>query len=294
MQRAHLAWAVHDSCLQELRAFKPGNVSVAAPGHGMDAADFLRSAAAVTSPLTTPGMPAGARIETAIEATWSVVSCNTNLGIVLLMAPLLCAAETLPEDCSLENLRSRLVAVLAALDLDDARRCYRAIRRARPGGLGASARHDVAAEPQVSLLFAMQEAAARDGVAHEYAHGYPTVLEVGAASLRNSAARGEAELWAITRCYLRLLARAPDSHVTRRHGAAAARAVQERAAQIQAAWPEHDSAACVWPQLRDCDYAWKAAGINPGTTADLVAASLLVMRLTGAQGYNGGRLEPDA
>ncbi|MDE3012144.1 MAG: triphosphoribosyl-dephospho-CoA synthase [Pseudomonadota bacterium] len=291
---AALAALVRDCCAQDVRAFKPGNVSVAAPGHAMEASHFLRSAAAAAIPLASRGARVGARVEAAIGATWQVVDCNTNLGIVLLLAPLLKAAEQPASARAGENrLREVLVDTLAALDREDAAACYRAIRQARPGGLGHSGHHDVADEPRVTLLAAMQEAAARDGVAFEYVSGFAQVFETGVPCLRASAAAGEAELWALTRCFLTLLAARPDSHVVRRHGAALANQVSATAAALLARW-QTASTAAMWPVLRECDRDWKAAGINPGTTADLVVASLAVMRLQQARGYNGARHTPGA
>ena len=300
--RADLMVLVLDGCAQDVRAFKPGNVAIGAPGHAMSAEHFLRSAAAVAAPLTEPGARVGARIEAAVAATWQVVDCNTNLGIVLLLAPLLHATEGLiaaaAEDRAVSDaipdLRAALAATLAGLDHEDAAACDRAIRRARPGGLGRAQDHDVADEPEVTLLEAMRAAAGRDGIASEYASGYAQVFGTALPCLRSAEAAGEAELWAATRCYLTLLAGRPDSHVARKYGDALAAEVSAEAGGLLQAWPPGVSAALVWPRLRDLDRAWKAAGINPGTTADLLVASLAVMRLQQALRYNGARHAPGA
>ena len=131
------------------------------------------------------GFAVGARILRAIEATRRVVSCNTNLGIVLLGAPLAHAAVT---PSSVADLRLRLQSALAALTIGDAEQAYRAIRLAAPGGLGRAERHDVAAEPQVTLLDAMREAAGRDRVAGQYASGYEDVFDVGMIAARRALA----------------------------------------------------------------------------------------------------------
>ena len=56
--------------------------------------------------------------------TWAAAGCNTNLGIVLLCAPLAAAVERR------EPLRTALHAVLGGLDVADAAAAYRAIARA--------------------------------------------------------------------------------------------------------------------------------------------------------------------
>ena len=54
---AAIASLVHEVCELDVRAFKPGNVSLESPGHRMIAADFIKSAEAVTR-LTLPGLKA--------------------------------------------------------------------------------------------------------------------------------------------------------------------------------------------------------------------------------------------
>ena len=74
-------------------ALKPGNVHVFADGHGMTAEDFCRERRERPRPLSAPPRAlgsAGASVG-AVEAS-GAVGQNTNLGIVLLCAPLAAAA----------------------------------------------------------------------------------------------------------------------------------------------------------------------------------------------------------
>ena len=114
------------ACRAELDAVKPGNVHRFAPGHGMTVADFEISAEVAAPALARPGARLGRRILDAVEATRRAVGVNTNLGILLLCAPLAAAAER-PGP-----LASAVAAVLAEADRDDARLVYEAIRRAAP------------------------------------------------------------------------------------------------------------------------------------------------------------------
>ena len=79
------------ACELDVLVRKPGNVSLASPGHGMDAPMFIASAAAASEPLLEPGRRVGARIEHAVAASLAVAGCNTNLGILLLAAPIAAA-----------------------------------------------------------------------------------------------------------------------------------------------------------------------------------------------------------
>ncbi len=293
-----LAAAVRDACVQDVRAFKPGNVSIAAPGHRMEAAAFIASAHAVAMPLTLAGASVGQRILRAVEASWAAAGCNTNLGIVLLAAPLLCAREKLnASPVSPEDLRTALHVELQGLTLADADDAYRAIRIAQPAGLGAVAAHDVAEPPTITLRAAMQAAAAHDQIARAYTDDYRLVFEIGLPVLQAARQAGLAELWALTRCFLALAAAVPDTHVQRKHGPMAAAEVQQRCSVLLTQWDAQASrfdvhaTAAIWPALRAQDQAWKAAGINPGTSADLTVACALVTRLSGTEGYTMARHE---
>src|SRR5665809_19443 len=116
--------AFHDACLAELDALKPGNVHRFRDGHRMTIADFMASADAAAPAIGRAGLPVGARIRLAVEATATAVGQNTNLGMVLLAAPLANAAL----DQGKGDLQRRLARVLAGLTVDDARETYQAIR----------------------------------------------------------------------------------------------------------------------------------------------------------------------
>ena len=51
------------ACTLDVAVPKPGNVSIASPGHGMVADQFIASARAAAAPLCEPGAPVGRRIE---------------------------------------------------------------------------------------------------------------------------------------------------------------------------------------------------------------------------------------
>ena len=259
------------ACRLDTLARKPGNVSVASPGHGMQASQFVAAAAAAAGPISSAGARVGERIEQAVRAAWRATSCNTNLGIVLLCAPLLAAFEQREGP---DSLRAALEAVLQSLDVDDARAAYRAIALAQPGGLGRAPEQDVADAPTVGLRQAMALAAHRDRIAWQYLHGYADVFELG---LPVFLAARTAES-AMQATFLEFLARLPDSHIVRKHGDAVAQSVMREATQ----WRERarrgedvdaDPAFARW------DEDLKARGINPGTSADLCVAVALAAAL---------------
>jgi triphosphoribosyl-dephospho-CoA synthase len=271
-----LAGAFIDACLLDVTALKPGNVGLHAGGHGMRALDFVRSAAAAAAAIAARGASVGERIHGAIAATRRVVAANTNLGIVLLAAPVIHAAALQRGPRSRDALARRLRAVLAGLTVADAALAFAAIRAARPGGLGTSPRHDVRELAQATLLEAMREAAARDLIARQYASGYADVTATGLERVAVARARGCDWRWTATAVYLAFLARHPDSHVARKHGVEEAERVRVAASEYDraAVAAARDAAALAEPLLR-WDGELKARGINPGTSADLTAATLL-------------------
>jgi len=169
-----VAAAYIEACLAELDAPKPGNVHRFAPGHGMEVEDFIRSAEASAAPIAARGVRVGIRVRAAVDATFSAVGQNTNLGIILLCAPLAAAAEA--EDAPL---RPALARVLDRLDLSDAADVFSAIAAANPGGLGRAPRHDVNAPVVATLREAMAEAAERDRIARQYVTTYDDVFSLG-------------------------------------------------------------------------------------------------------------------
>jgi triphosphoribosyl-dephospho-CoA synthase len=269
---AAFVWA----CLAELDAPKPGNVHAFADGHRMTIEDFVRSANAAAVPLSAAGARVGARILGAVEATFAAVGANTNLGIILLCAPLAAAAEM---DVEGPQLRAALGRVLRGLDIEDARLSFRAIVKAAPAGLGHSSRHDVFAPATVSLLQAMAEAADRDRVARQYTTDFADIFQLGL-PLFEAARNCEAEQkWVTLSVFLGFLAAFPDSHIERKLGAGRAAEVQRDAIKFQTGLRTAEQRADVLPALLAWDAALKAAGINPGTSADLTVATLFAYRL---------------
>ena len=270
-----LANAFEAACMDELEAIKPGNVHIFADGHGMVVQDFMRSAEAAATVITQPELSVGQRILSAIEATRNAVGCNTNLGIVLLCAPLIHAVL----HGNKSTLRGRLQQVLQELTIEDAELAYRAIVLASPAGLGKSELHDVHTVPRVTLLEAMREAQQRDRIALQYTSGFSDVFDAGVTLYRETLLRWKRPAWATTAVYLDFLARFDDSHILRKHGDAIAAMVRQEAEVHEKALLLLDNPKTYQRELLKFDANLKARGLNPGTSADLTVASLLAVSL---------------
>jgi triphosphoribosyl-dephospho-CoA synthase len=261
------------ACLLEVSADKPGNVTPRHDFADMTFADMVRSALALAPVFETEHVrnaSVGELIADAVRETVAVTASNTNLGIVLLFAPLARAAVTRSDA---ESLRTALKRVLAALDVADATAAFEAIVAAQPGGLGDVAEHDVREPARVTLGEAMAVAADRDSIASEYASGYSIVFDSGLPLLTEALGDGTSTLEAVVSLHVGLLARHPDTLIERKAGPDAARAVSRAARQVR-------DGSRTLEQL-DADLRRDGRRLNPGTTADLVAATLLAAQLTG-------------
>lgn len=262
--------------LLEASAPKPGNVSPGRPFRDMRFEEFATSAAAIGPEFARAAdRPIGETILAAVRARRAVVGANTNLGIILLLAPLAQAAAR--RAASGATLRTEVAAVLAATTVEDARLAYRAIREAAPGGLGSAADQDLAAEPTVTLREAMTLAADRDSVAREYATGYQLTFEVGVPALLAARAAGTPWAEATVAVYLALLAAEPDTLIARKLGRAAAEAVQAEARAIVALGGPTNPEAAARVAAFDLSLRDPQNSRNPGTTADLTAAALFAV-----------------
>ncbi|WP_075216724.1 triphosphoribosyl-dephospho-CoA synthase [Mongoliimonas terrestris] len=262
-----LAAAFEAACRAELRAPKPGNVHDFAPGHRMTVRDFEVSAAAAAPFIAARGQPIGARVLGAMRATMDSVGCNTNLGILLLAAPLAAARER-PGD-----LRQNLGAILAESTVEDAGAVFEAIRIANPGGLGRADTHDVAAEPTVTLTQAMAEAAHRDRIARQYITSFGDLFTVGA-PVWQSFDRSADPLRRTLAVYFTFASTWPDTHVSRKHGPEVAEHVRRLFAEKLEIAAQYDL-----PALLDFDRELKLLGVNPGTSADLTVAVEFLVRV---------------
>ena len=269
-----VAAAFSRACVDELEAPKPGNVHLFAPGHRMTAAEFVRSANAAAAPLAVPGARVGSRILGAVEATLAAVGTNTNLGIILLCAPLAATADIRAAD-----LRAALAQVLEALDIQDAELAFRAIARAAPAGLGRAERHDVTETASVSLKDAMAEASSRDRIARQYVSDFEDIFERGEPVLTAVLASGAEPKWATLAVYLEFLSAFPDSHIARKHGIATAEDVCRAASRYHQRMRSLEKPAVLLADLLAWDALLKERGINPGTSADLTVATLFAHRL---------------
>jgi len=258
------------ACLLEVAAPKPGNVHRGADFEDMGFQDFVVSATAI-GPVMERAVQhgVGKTVLDAVAARRAWTAVNTNLGTVLLLAPL----AAVPRN---QSLTVGIASILNSLTPADAQAVYAAIRAATPGGLGRTDRFDVAHAAPPDLLEAMWAAADRDLVARQYVNQFATVFNDVVPNLMDGMQCGLDLPMAIVHTHVQLLATHGDSLIARKCGREIANTVKEKAARVLDAGPPHHAA--YYAALADLDF-WLRADHhrrNPGTTADLIAAGLFV------------------
>ena len=266
-----VAGAAQLACVLEVSAEKPGNITPSHDFHDTSYEDMLRSAIALGPELARAGeRGVGETVLAVVEASRRGAPANTNLGIALLLAPL--AKAALADG----PLRVQLAATLRALDAGDAHAAYAAIRLSAAGGLHERVEHDVRSQPTVGLREAMASAAARDSVASEYVTDYALTFDTGVPALVAALGDGLAVREAVIELHLRLLDRAADTLIARKGGADAAARVSAGAREVLAAGGVRTAAGRSALQRFDASLRRSGNALNPGTTADLVTATLFV------------------
>ncbi len=269
-----IALAAQMACVREVSAPKPGNVNRLHDFTDTRFEDFLLSAIAIGPAMfEADRLGIGQFIWQAVSDTCQLVQSNTNLGIVLLLAPLAKACR------SSGAVRENLKRILSTLTVEDARHTYAAIRMAQPGGMGQTSEADVAEEPAITLHQAMDLAQGRDSIAREYVTDFAITFEIGYPTLREAWRVVDQPADAIVQCYLTLLADVPDTLIARKRGTETATEVSQRAAEALAMGgvltsQGRGAIADLDRMLRDERHT-----LNPGTTADLVTAATFLFLL---------------
>ncbi len=258
------------ACLLEVATPKPGNVHRSADFEDVVLNDFLASAVAIAPAMdeaTARGV--GSTVLSATRATRDLVDTNTNLGSILLLAPL----AAVPSETSIKD---GIATVLASMSKNDARDVYQAIGLASPGGLNQVDEMDINDDPPDDLLAAMRAASERDVVARQFINDFADILERVVPWLLDGLRQGWRLTESIIHTHVRLMGELPDSLIARKCGIETAQQSAAFAKMVLDAGTPTDES--YQRALADLDF-WLRSDHhrrNPGTTADLIAAGLFV------------------
>ncbi|OYT26841.1 MAG: hypothetical protein B6U97_02885 [Candidatus Altiarchaeales archaeon ex4484_96] len=223
---------------------------------------------------------------------------NTHLGTIMLYIPLAASCGMcLSQQVNLrDNLRINLKKCIKLSSVEDSIQLYEAILYSNMSGLGKRGELDVKSRDSISELRdknisfhqLMRYSAETDYIARELASSLDIVFNTAIPLLQRIHAQLEDTNAAIIQMYLILLSRYPDSLISRKKGLGYAEQVSAKAKDVL------DLGGVLTPDGREAidefDVYLRSEGnkLNPGTTADLVAASIYVLLL-----YTEDKLKPE-
>lgn len=303
-----IAQALQISCLLEAAADKPGNVSPKKSFDDLNYSHFLISAAAVFPAfLNIRNRGVGEMIYQGIKETHSLINTNTNLGILLLTAPLASAYVNLREkkeeeffdkqalefenlhrdnkfgietkSSFLNALRKELKLILDNLDKNDADFAYRAINLSKAGNLDKVEKGDVSQKPDLNLYQAMKLAEKRDNISYEYVNNYQIIFEFAFPKFIENMKDIDSIDNLIIKTFLEILAEYPDSLIARKYDLKTAEKVSLRTKMLLDKLRNiemNSHKAVVLIDEFDKYLRSENRKYNPGTTADFITAVIFL------------------
>jgi triphosphoribosyl-dephospho-CoA synthase len=292
--------------LLEASVNKPGNVNRTNGFESTRYEHFLASAVAVTSSFelaaqrgisTSRGEISVSAVEVGQIMKESVVNANawqhggnTLLGTVILLSPIAVAAGMVStvEENFMQTIREKVKAVVEATTPRDAVNLYEAIRIAKPGGLGASSQLDVndpnsadrILKEGISLYQIFKIASEYDLISSEWVNDYHITFDTAYPSLTQQLKSDKLDA-AVIHTFLKVLAENPDTLIARKTGAEKAKRISLEAREIL----ELGGLETVKGKesLNKFDLRLRSSSnlLNPGTTADIIAAALALCILAG-------------
>lgn len=266
--------AIRWACVLEATAPKVGNVSPGRNFPDLSHLDFIRAADIAAEAFEEKNCFAKAVLDATVKTSEACRS-NVNLGILLLLGPLYRADEllserrvTLPDQ---DDWSSAVKDALKDLDAGGELAIFEAISVAAAGGLGRAEKWDVNESHQkVDLIDAMRLAANKDRIARQYVEDFSDLLVNVVPVLRQSILECRDWLRGIGHAQIRLMSRESDSLIARKNGKDVAEAVRDRVHGVDLGNIQD------WVAL-DRELRKQGNQLNPGTTADLIAAGLFVL-----------------
>jgi triphosphoribosyl-dephospho-CoA synthase len=276
--------AIRWACVLEATAPKAGNVFPGRRFEDLSFVDFVHAAEITAAAFDRHAERFSQAVWVAADKIAEEIHTNVNLGILLLLGPLVQSELQLARNrrssqpLSPAQWRATIVELLSKIDAEDTNRLYAAINRLAPGGMGKADKMDLASPAPTDFLAAMISAADRDRIATNYRDGFQDLFENVVPCVHRNVTADRDLLAGIAKAHLELLAEQPDTLIRRKFGETVAADVQQRAADtLKAASPEAETEFDHFLRSGATSIAGSHRTINPGTTADLIAAALYVL-----------------
>jgi len=269
-------------CDTEIKSLKPGNVHRYSEGHGMNLKDFLKSSLIISKCLTKNNLDLGKKILISVNEIQNKIKKNTNLGIILMLSPI---ATIVQEEgvISKEELLKKIKSLIKKQNIKNSIPIFKAISLTSPGGLGFSKKYDVNEPPNTNLYKAMEFAKKKDLIARQYCNGFEDIYKIGIPAYKKFYNKWGKVDWALTGVYLTFLKKFNDSHIVRNKGNKIATSIKKEAKKYYFFLKRNKNLTKIKKKLLIFDKKLKSKRINPGTTADLTVATLLLEIVTKKQ-----------
>ncbi len=214
---------------------------------------------------------------------------NINLGMLLLLNPISAAAAILleREKIRIDKLKDMISKVVRNTTPEDAVKLYKAIEICQPGGLGEVKDFDVTKKTStskilrenVNLYKIFEISSAWDNISAEWVSGFKITFEIGVPFFQKTYEDTLDVNVATVDTYLHVLANVSDTLIKRKSGDEKARLISKKAKQIM----DGGGMRKMEQEIKHFDdYLQMESGkLNPGTTADLTAAIIMVNLLDG-------------
>jgi triphosphoribosyl-dephospho-CoA synthase len=300
------------ACLLEVSATpKPGNIHRFRDFYDLRYEDFLASSVSLgifieqlalkgykikTASLNWSDLHLGLTIKKAIEeSNFFHNRGNSNLGIILLFAPMSVAAgmtyDSKKLTCDVADLKWALIDVMKNSTVEDAIAVSEGIKIANPGGLGKTEKYDVKSDTlkdelisdSINLEKLMQFCMDRDNICFELSNGFPITFDTGLKVLQQTLKQSKDINLSTINTYLAILSSYPDTLVIRKFGQQIADNISEKAKKILKLGGATTIDGRRELEEFDIELREEIEKINPGTSADLVAATLFVHLLAGGK-----------
>ncbi|NHK31941.1 MAG: hypothetical protein FK730_11355 [Asgard group archaeon] len=300
------------ACLLEVSATpKPGNIHRFRDFYDLRYEDFLASSVSLgisieelafkgyqikTASLKWSDLHLGLTIKKAIEeSNFFHDRGNSNLGIILLFAPMSVAAGMTYDSekltCEVRDLKWALIDVMKNTTIEDAIAVSEGIKTANPGGLGNADKYNVKSDSakdelikdKINLEKLMLFCKDRDNICYELSQGFPITFDTGLKVLQQTLKQSKDINLSAINTYLAILSSYPDTLVSRKFGQKIAEDISERAKKILKLGGATTIDGRRELEEFDIELREEIEKINPGTSADLVAATLFVHLLTGGK-----------
>jgi triphosphoribosyl-dephospho-CoA synthase len=305
----HISRCLELAILFEISADKPGNVNLIVGFEGTRYEHFLASAVAATSSFELAARQgiAVSRCEAEVSSVGLgriIKDCvrdigawqrggNTLLGTVLLLSPLAVAAGMASTEkeyvFKLPHVREKLRQVVRSTTPEDAVQVYEAIRIANPSGLGTVPELDIndsnsekrILEQEISLYTVFKLAEKHDNICYEWTNDYTITFDTAHPFLVEQIKKiGDLNM-AVIHTFLKVLGDYPDTFIARKVGMDKASEVSAKARRILKLGGLETKKGTELLHEFDLQLRQSDSLLNPGTTADIIAAALALCVLSG-------------